>query len=74
MKRSELFFSAMQVPVDFLMIVLAAISAFAIRNVPELLALKPKLYSFSFESYIKIIFTHVILAWDLFTQNWLFVV
>ena len=56
MKRSELFFSAMQVPVDFLMIVLAAISAFAIRNVPELLALKPKLYSFSFESYIKIIF------------------
>ena len=55
MKKSELFFSAIQVPVDFLMIVLAAISAFAIRNVPEILALKPKLYTFSFESYIKII-------------------
>lgn len=55
MKKSELFFSAMQVPVDFLMIVFAAISAFAIRNIPELLALKPKLYNYSFESYIKII-------------------
>lgn len=55
MKKSELFFSAIQVPVDFLMIVLAGISAFAIRNIPELLALKPKLYTFSFESYIKII-------------------
>ena len=55
MKKSELFFSAIQVPVDFLMIVLGAISAFAIRNVPEVLALKPKLYNFSFESYIKII-------------------
>lgn len=57
MKRSELFFSAMQVPVDFLMIVLAAISAFAIRNVPEIMINlgRPKLYDFSFESYIKII-------------------
>ncbi|KKP79424.1 MAG: hypothetical protein A2271_02575 [Candidatus Moranbacteria bacterium RIFOXYA12_FULL_35_19] len=57
MKRSELFFSAIQVPVDFLMIVLAAISAFAIRNVPEIMINlgRPKLYTFSFESYIKII-------------------
>ena len=53
MKRSELFFSAMQVPVDFLMIVLAAISAFAIRNVPEIMINlgRPKLYTFSFESW-----------------------
>ena len=55
MKRSELFFSAIQVPIDFLMIFLAAISAFAIRNVPEILALKPKLYNFPFEVYIKVI-------------------
>ncbi|OGI28554.1 MAG: hypothetical protein A2288_03400 [Candidatus Moranbacteria bacterium RIFOXYA12_FULL_44_15] len=54
MKRSELFFSALQVPVDFAMIILAAISAFAIRNVPEILALKPKLYNFPFDIYLKI--------------------
>ncbi len=55
MKKSELFFSFIQVPVDFLMIVLASLSAFAIRNIPELMALKPKLYNFPFESYLKIV-------------------
>ncbi|MFC1756474.1 nucleoside-diphosphate sugar epimerase/dehydratase, partial [Patescibacteria group bacterium] len=55
MKRSELFFSAIQVPADFAMIILAAITAFAIRDVPQILALKPKLYNFSFEDYIIIV-------------------
>lgn len=55
MKKSELFFSFIQVPVDFAMIVLAAISAFMIRDVPQILTLKPKLYTFSFDIYIKII-------------------
>ena len=52
MKRSELFFSFIQVPVDYLMIVLAALSAFLIRNVPEVLLLKPKLYTFHFHAYL----------------------
>jgi len=55
MKRSELFFSALQIPVDFAMIILAAVSAFAIRNIPEIIALKPKLYEYPFNSYIKLI-------------------
>lgn len=55
MKRSELFFSAIQVPVDFVMIFLAAISAFAIRDIPQVLAQLPKLYQLSLESYIKIV-------------------
>jgi exopolysaccharide biosynthesis polyprenyl glycosylphosphotransferase len=55
-KRSELFFSAVQVPVDALMILLAALSAFAIRNIPEVLALKPKLYNFPFGSYLDLVF------------------
>ena len=46
-KRSELFFSAVQVPIDIIMIILAALSAFAIRNVPQIIALQPKLYNFS---------------------------
>lgn len=56
MKKSELFFSALQVPVDFLMIFLAALTAFSIRNVPEILALKPKLYSFPLNDYLKVVF------------------
>jgi len=55
MKKSELFFSAIQVPADFLMITLAAVSAFIIRDIPQVLALKAKLYDFPFESYIKIV-------------------
>lgn len=55
MKRSELFFSFIQVPLDYLMIVLAAVSAFVIRNVPEVLALKPKLYTFHFHTYLEIV-------------------
>jgi len=55
MKRSELFFSAIQIPVDLIMIILAAISAFFIRNIPQILTLKPILYSFPFLAYIKIV-------------------
>jgi exopolysaccharide biosynthesis polyprenyl glycosylphosphotransferase len=57
MKRSELFFSALQVPVDFLMIVLAALSAFAIRNVPEVLFfdIPAKLYNYPFDQYFRVV-------------------
>lgn len=53
-KKSELFFAAIQVPMDVAMIVLAALSAFWIRNIPEVIALKPKLYNFPLESYLKV--------------------
>jgi exopolysaccharide biosynthesis polyprenyl glycosylphosphotransferase len=54
MKKSELIFSAIQIPVDFIMVVLASISAFAIRNFPQIITFKPKLYDFPFNSYLKI--------------------
>lgn len=37
MKRSELFFSAIQVPIDFLMIVLGALTAFIVRERPDVI-------------------------------------
>lgn len=55
MKRSELFFSAIQVPIDFLMIVLGAITAFTIRDIPQVVKQLPKLYTFPFDVYLKII-------------------
>ncbi len=55
MKRSELFFSASQVLVDLLMLLAAAFTAFTIRNVPEILALRPKLYNYPIDQYFKII-------------------
>ena len=54
-KRSELLFSAIQVPTDIIAIILAALSAFSIRNIPEILELKPKLYSFPLHTYMRVI-------------------
>jgi exopolysaccharide biosynthesis polyprenyl glycosylphosphotransferase len=54
MKRSELFFSGIQVPVDYLMIVLASLTAFAIRDIPQVLSALPKLYNFPFDRYLEI--------------------
>ncbi|MEI7621489.1 MAG: sugar transferase [Candidatus Moraniibacteriota bacterium] len=51
-KKSELIFSAIQVPIDAVMIVLASLSAFVIRNIPEILLLKPKLYDFPLKNYL----------------------
>lgn len=56
MKRSELFFSAVQVPVDYLMIVLASLTAFAIRDIPQVVSALPKLYQFSFNKYLDVTF------------------
>lgn len=55
MKKSELIFSAIQVPVDFTMIVLAAVSAFVVRDIPQIMTLQPKLYNFPFDIYMKVV-------------------
>lgn len=54
-KRSELFFSAIQVPADMIMIIAAALSAFVIRSAPEVLDLQPKLYNFPFNKYLLVV-------------------
>ena len=55
MKKSELFFSAIQVPIDVAMIFFAALTAFTVRNVPEILTLQPKLYNYPLANYVKIV-------------------
>lgn len=55
LKRSELFFSGIQLPVDAIMLYLGAITAFWIRNIPEVLAYKQILYTFSFSDYTRIV-------------------
>lgn len=55
MKRSEIIFGALQVPVDYFMIVLAALTAFAVRDIPQILAVKEKLYNFPFQDYLEIV-------------------
>ena len=56
MKRSELIFSGVQVPIDYLMLVLASLTAFAIRDIPQVVSALPKLYNFSFNTYLDVTF------------------
>lgn len=52
MKRSEIYFSTAQVPVDFLMIVLAAISAYFLRGLPMFEGYVSRVFNISFEDYL----------------------
>ncbi len=56
MKRSELFFSFLLVPLDFLMIALAGISAYYIRYAEFFQQLRPVIFNLQFSGYLKIVF------------------
>ncbi|MDP3043553.1 MAG: sugar transferase [bacterium] len=56
MKRSELFFSFLLVPLDFLMIMLAGVSAYYIRYAEFFQQLRPVIFNLQFSGYLKIVF------------------
>lgn len=55
MKRSELFFSFLLVPLDFLMITLAGVSAYYIRYAEFTQELRPVIFNLPFGEYVKIV-------------------
>ncbi len=55
MKRSELIFNALLVPIDFLMIAFAGIFAYFLRFSSELSAFRPIVFDLSFDEYMKIV-------------------
>jgi exopolysaccharide biosynthesis polyprenyl glycosylphosphotransferase len=54
MKKSELFFAAILIPVDYAMIVIAAAVSFWLRFTPGIIEIKPVLFNLSFNQYIKL--------------------
>lgn len=56
MKRSEIFFSAIQVPVDFAMIVLAAATAYFLRGLPAFQPYVSRIFNLSFDDYLNFAF------------------
>jgi hypothetical protein len=56
-KRSEIFFSAILIPIDLLMIVLAALSAYYLREVPEIQQFLPRTFSLSFREFSSFMFS-----------------
>jgi len=55
MKKSELFFGALLVPVDFMMLVLAASLAYWLRFTAGVTEIKPVLFDFPFSEYLKVV-------------------
>ena len=55
MKKSELFFAILLVPVDFAMIIAAAILAYWFRFTPSIIEIKPVLFDFPFNTYLKVV-------------------
>ncbi|HLM83655.1 MAG TPA: sugar transferase [Candidatus Bathyarchaeia archaeon] len=55
MKKSELFFAAILVPIDLVMIVLAAAFAYWLRFTPGIIEIKPVLFEFTFFAYLRVI-------------------
>ncbi|MBP9728284.1 MAG: sugar transferase [Candidatus Moranbacteria bacterium] len=53
MKRSEIYFSAIQVPVDFVMIVLAGLSAYYLRTLPMFEGYVSRVFNISFQNYLE---------------------
>ncbi|MEI6597213.1 MAG: sugar transferase, partial [bacterium] len=62
MKQSELFFSFLLVPLDFLMIILAGISAYNLRFASIATEIRPVIFSLPFGGYFKILFI-IALTW-----------
>jgi exopolysaccharide biosynthesis polyprenyl glycosylphosphotransferase len=52
MKRSEIYFSTIQVPADFLMIVLAAVSAYYLRGLPQFEGYVSRVFELPFQNYL----------------------
>lgn len=55
MKKAELFFSALRVPVDYFMLVFSGLLAFYLRRTAFVQDLRPILYDFSIRSYLQIL-------------------
>lgn len=56
MKKSELIFNTILVPVDFLMLILAGIFAYSLRFSVEFSVLRPIIFDLSFHSFMEIVF------------------
>lgn len=55
MKKSELFFSALQVPIDYAMLILAGLAAFYLRRAESVQEIKPILYDFTLRQYVQVL-------------------
>ncbi|MDD3006879.1 MAG: sugar transferase [Candidatus Pacebacteria bacterium] len=59
MKKSELMFNVLLVPIDFLMVILAGILAYYVRFAPQLEVLRPVGFEMDYQAFLEIVFAMV---------------
>ena len=57
MKRSELFFSAIFVPLDYAALILAGIVSYQIRYLKPIKSIRPVAFDLHFSEYIELVFS-----------------
>lgn len=62
MKRSELFFTAVAVPIDYLMVVAAGLVAYQLRHFPTITQIRPVTFDLALGWYLSIVMT-IAAAW-----------
>ncbi|MFA6410606.1 MAG: sugar transferase [Candidatus Buchananbacteria bacterium] len=55
MKRSELLFTAIKPPLDYLALILAGLAAYAIRYLPSVQNIRPVIFNLSFTDYFSLV-------------------
>lgn len=74
MKKSELFFSFLLVPIDFLMIVLAGITAYYLRFTEFFQGIRPVVFEFEFAPYLEAVFLIALLWLFIFAFSGLYAI
>lgn len=64
MKKSELVFTAILVPLDFLMLILASLTAYFLRFNPAIVEIRPVIFDLQLKYYLTIVF-FVAISWIL---------
>ena len=62
MKKSDLTFSAILLPVDYIMLVLAAVAAYALRYVDWIQEIRPVIFNLKFNEYLNFVWL-IALGW-----------
>jgi exopolysaccharide biosynthesis polyprenyl glycosylphosphotransferase len=62
MKRSELIFSAITLPLDYLTLIVAAVSAYSIRYLPATQKVRPVIFDLPFQNFLPIV-SLIAMAW-----------
>ena len=74
MKKSELTFAAVSVPIDYVMLILAGLSAYALRYACWIQEIRPVIFNLAYGEYVQIVFVAAIIWLVVFALQGLYTI